>query len=453
MVHENYNLTWHTYSDHLKDMMQEIFRSDDFKDVTLVSDDKQSIKAHRNILSTCSPVFKSILQMEGQNNHPVIYLKGIKYSEIEAILKFIYTGETKCNEKELNELLLTAQNLEIKELCENVNIQVEAQVDVDKKDEAKLLDALIEDSIETKSVGYSDKNKGKEDQPVEEISHKIETVESVQGNEGQMPEEEDAPISPTPKTMQSKQRNYGLNALKVKCSKCEKYFANKWVLDRHIKSLHEGITHACNYDQCYHEYTEAKALKNHIRSVHEGVKFPCKQCDKQFNTKNLLNIHSKNVHEGIKHQCNYCDLQFTLPSSLTIHIQSVHKGVTYDCDQCDYKALLNRRLKEHIQSIHEGVTYDCDQCDYKALHNRRLKEHIQSIHEGVTYDCDQCDYKALHNRRLREHIQSIHEGVRYTCNQCDYKATRKDTLKMHIQRIHPTIKFDPKMYEIKLNNL
>ena len=425
MVPEQYSLTWQSYSDHLRNIMQEMLGSDDFKDVSLVSDDKQLIKAHRNILSTCSPVFKSILQMEGQNNHPVIYLKGIKYSEIEAILKFIYTGETKCNEKELNELLLTAQNLEIKELCENVNIQVEAQVDVDKKDEAKLLDALIEDSIETKSVGYSDKNKGKEDQPVEEISHKIETVESVQGNEGQMPEEEDAPISPTPKTMQSKQRNYGLNALKVKCSKCEKYFANKWVLDRHIKSLHEGITHACNYDQCYHEYTEAKALKNHIRSVHEGIKIPCKQCDKQFNTKNLLNIHAKNVHEGIKHQCNYCDSQFTLASSLTIHIQSVHKGVTYNCDQCDYKALLNQRLKEHIQSIHEGVTYDCDQCDYKAQHNRRL----------------------------REHIQSIHEGVRYTCKQCDYKATRKDTLKMHIQRIHPTIKFDPKMYEIKLNNL
>ena len=115
MVTEQHSLTWHSYSDHLMNIMQEMLGSDDFKDVTLVSDDKQSIKAHRNILSTCSPVFKSILQMEGQNNHPVIYLKGIKYSEIEAILKFIYMGETKCNEKELNELLLTAKNLEIKE--------------------------------------------------------------------------------------------------------------------------------------------------------------------------------------------------------------------------------------------------------------------------------------------------------------------------------------------------
>ena len=139
MVPEQYSITWHSYSDHLRNLMQEMLGSDDFKDVTLVSDDKQSIKAHRNILSTCSPVFKNILQMEGQSNHPVIYLKGIKYSEIDAILKFIYWGETKCNEKELNELLLTAKNLEIKELCDNANIQDEVQID----EEAKLLNALI----------------------------------------------------------------------------------------------------------------------------------------------------------------------------------------------------------------------------------------------------------------------------------------------------------------------
>ena len=391
MVPEQYSITWHSYSDHLRNLMQEMLGSDDFKDVTLVSDDKQSIKAHRNILSRCSPVFKNILQMEGQCNHPVIYLKGIKYSEIDAILKFIYWGETKCNEKELNELLLTAKNLEIKELCDNANIQDEVQVD----EEAKLLDALIEDSIETKSVDYADNGKEKEDQPVEKIYFKNETktVESLQENKEQVqiPKEEDASTSPTPAKTKT------INGLKVKCLKCANYFANKWVLDRHIKSVHEGVRHACNYDKCYREFTEAKALKNHIRSVHEGVKIPCKQCDKQFNTKTLLNIHTKNVHEGIKHQCNYCDLQYTLPSSLTIHIQSVHKGVTYDCDQCDYTA--------------------------------------------------------IHNRRLKEHIQSIHEGVRYTCNQCDFKATRKDGLRMHIQKIHPTIKFDPKMYEIKLNNL
>ena len=54
MHQEKYSLTWHTYSDHLKMMMKELMMNEDFSDVTLVTEDKKHIKAHINILSTCS---------------------------------------------------------------------------------------------------------------------------------------------------------------------------------------------------------------------------------------------------------------------------------------------------------------------------------------------------------------------------------------------------------------
>ena len=93
--------------------MREMMTSDDFTDVTLVTDDKKTIKAHRNILSACSPVFKNILQMEINNSHPVIYLRGIQYSEIESLLQFIYLGEEKFNEERMNEFLSVSKSLEI----------------------------------------------------------------------------------------------------------------------------------------------------------------------------------------------------------------------------------------------------------------------------------------------------------------------------------------------------
>ena len=83
--------------------MREMMTSDDFTDVTLVTDDKKTIKAHRNILSACSPVFKNILQMEINHSNPVIYLRGIQYSEIESLLQFIYLGEAKFYEERMNE--------------------------------------------------------------------------------------------------------------------------------------------------------------------------------------------------------------------------------------------------------------------------------------------------------------------------------------------------------------
>ena len=73
MLHqERYTLTWHSsYSDHLKELLKEMMTSSQFADVTLVTDDKQQIRAHRKILSAASPVFKSILQIDSKNANPV----------------------------------------------------------------------------------------------------------------------------------------------------------------------------------------------------------------------------------------------------------------------------------------------------------------------------------------------------------------------------------------------
>ena len=92
---EKYTLSWHSYSDHLIEALRKMMTATDFTDVTLVTDDKQQIRAHRNILSACSPVFKNILQIDSNSINPVIYLRGIQHSEMESIMQFMYLGEAK----------------------------------------------------------------------------------------------------------------------------------------------------------------------------------------------------------------------------------------------------------------------------------------------------------------------------------------------------------------------
>ena len=87
MNQEKYSLTWQTYSDHLKSMMKELMMNEDFFDVTLVTEDKKQIKAHINILSACSPVFKDILKKE-RNSSAIMYLRGIQYAEMVSIIQF-----------------------------------------------------------------------------------------------------------------------------------------------------------------------------------------------------------------------------------------------------------------------------------------------------------------------------------------------------------------------------
>ena len=107
-------LTLNAYSEHLRNMMKEMM-NDEFTDVTLICEDKKPIKAHKNILSACSPIFKDIVKLE-QSDKP-INLRGINFSELESIMQYIYLGEATFYEKRMNEFLEVARSLEIKELC------------------------------------------------------------------------------------------------------------------------------------------------------------------------------------------------------------------------------------------------------------------------------------------------------------------------------------------------
>ena len=94
MTEEKNNHNWTTYSDHLREMLHEMMKSNQLTDVTLVCDDKKQFKAHKIVLSACSSVFKSIINDLPQNSS-VIYLRGIQHQEMESILEFMYLGVAK----------------------------------------------------------------------------------------------------------------------------------------------------------------------------------------------------------------------------------------------------------------------------------------------------------------------------------------------------------------------
>ena len=125
---EKYTLHWHSYSDHLREALNEMMISSEFADVTLVTDDKHLIRAHRNILGACSPVFKNNLNLDSSIANPVIYLRGIQNSEMVSIMQFIYQGKVSFNEERLSELLTVSKNIEIKELATVININDKTSV-------------------------------------------------------------------------------------------------------------------------------------------------------------------------------------------------------------------------------------------------------------------------------------------------------------------------------------
>ena len=84
-------------------------------------------------------IFRHILQVSPKNNHPVIYLRGIQHSDIESILQFIYLGETSIDQDRIDDFLLTAKDLKIRELGDNVKVSDSTKIEKidDKKEKTK----------------------------------------------------------------------------------------------------------------------------------------------------------------------------------------------------------------------------------------------------------------------------------------------------------------------------
>ena len=81
-------LRWNDHSTNAPNTFKELWGDQDFADVTLATADDRQIKAHKVIISSCSPFFRNIL-VKNPHPNPLIYLKGVSYEHIENALKFI----------------------------------------------------------------------------------------------------------------------------------------------------------------------------------------------------------------------------------------------------------------------------------------------------------------------------------------------------------------------------
>lgn len=85
-------------------------------DVTIGCEGRQ-VKAHKVVLSACSPFFENLFT-ENPCKHPIVILKDIRYADLKALVEFMYKGEVNVVQEQLPTLLKTAEALKIKGLAE-----------------------------------------------------------------------------------------------------------------------------------------------------------------------------------------------------------------------------------------------------------------------------------------------------------------------------------------------
>ena len=116
MGNEKFCLRWNDFESNISVAFRELREDKDFFDVTLACDDEQ-IQAHKVILSACSPFFRTVLR-RNPHAHPLLYLRGVRFSDLQSVLTFMYNGEVNVAQEELNSFLMVAEELRVKGLTQ-----------------------------------------------------------------------------------------------------------------------------------------------------------------------------------------------------------------------------------------------------------------------------------------------------------------------------------------------
>ena len=261
MIPAYYNLCYTQFDKRTSESFRR-FRSDKaFCDVTLVSEDGMQASAHKLILGAASDFFRNTL-LRNPHQHPLIFLKGARFRLLEAIIEFIYLGETAVEENNLDIFLDLCKSLEIKGLEDSEKIFNAGTNEEDK--------TITTDTVEMESQGFFMFAENDQNEKAEKrlsIDQNITRVQEI----------------------------------------CDGKKKSKYV---------------CNL--CEYETSQITNARVHIDTKHEKKKFSCSECDKECNSVSALAYHKKSKHDGFRIVCTFCDTTFTSPQGLKVHLTNVH---------------------------------------------------------------------------------------------------------------------------------
>ena len=113
--HEKLCLQWNTFHDNMKSSFEELQEDKDFTDVTLACEDGQQVDSHKLVLIASSPFFSDLLR-QNRHTHPLIYMRGVKFEVMMAMVDFFYRGEANTYQENLDSFLALAEEFQLKGL-------------------------------------------------------------------------------------------------------------------------------------------------------------------------------------------------------------------------------------------------------------------------------------------------------------------------------------------------
>lgn len=347
---EKYNFKWNSFSDHALNLMRDMLLSPSYADVTLVCDDGKPIRAHKTILRACSSVFNDILELSAPPNSShqpvVIFLRGIKHSEMEPLIDLIYTGSATFEKERLIEFLLVAKNLQIKDLCcidEETGIE---NITSETEKETSLAKAESSFNPSERNHDQTEPDREKEETTKTNLKETNETLKEEAPEHPSKPFEDLSVIS----SIDSSTELTANLPLDLKLEQDTNYPQGD---DKEESGFNQG-----SEDQLDPQDPSKENAKQVLRlKLNHSKDRSCPHCDFISNSAEINSLldHILSKHEGVRYVCKYCGYKATQPSNLKRHIKYKHEGLRYECPHCESQLTTRSSLLRHMKSSNCGV--------------------------------------------------------------------------------------------------
>ena len=261
---EQVSIKWNEFEANIVNSYKDLRRNIDFSDVTLVCENHQQIKAHRVILSACSPFFRSML-LSSKHSHSMIYMRGVNAKDLVAIVDYIYHGEAEICKEDLDGFLALADSLQLKGLSGSECEVIMNNEDPTPEDANELLKKFPTQDFPNI---LSDIVKPPLNDDVDSKDWNIIPID---------PLDDVKKITREPDTLkENKEDKTDLfietitnGEVTAKCTVCGRENKGKYArknMRKHLQSHTEGVPNPCN--QCGKLLESWKALKTHIYIDH-----------------------------------------------------------------------------------------------------------------------------------------------------------------------------------------
>ena len=177
----------------------------------------------------------------------------------------------------------------------------------------------------------------------------------------------------------------------------------------------------------------------------------CPYCDKEYARKSHLVRHIGTEHEDNDiYKCPHCPQLFTRHDKYMQHVQ-VHSEPGYSCKICSQKFSRKEHLVRHMDRNHfikstesnPEKSYNCEQCPKSYNCKDHFVRHMESDHKVVAEDstggagkktiCEYCGSIFARKDHFTRHIKMVHAPEEtHKCGEYGQSFFTKDNLRNHL---------------------